>query len=112
MTMGRRQWAVARAAKVAKGMNMGDSDILIIGGGIAGSSAALFLAEHGRRVTLLERGEISSEASGVNAGSIGGLGWGYTPDLEALLTMGSLELFKQMQLDRGYDIEFRHSGTL
>ena len=91
---------------------MTDSEILIIGGGIAGCAAALFLAEHGRRVTLLERGAVSSEASGVNAGSIGGLGWGDTPDLEAWLTMGSLELFKQLQLDRGFDVEFRHSGTL
>ena len=91
---------------------MTDCEILIIGGGIAGSAAALFLAEHGRRVTLLERGEVSSEASGVNAGSIGGTGWGHTPNLEAWLTMGSLELFKQLQLDRGFDIEFRHSGTL
>src|SRR5437764_896074 len=88
------------------------TETLIIGGGIAGCSTALHLAESGRAVSLLENGGIASEASGVNAGSIGGAGWGRMPDLEAYLTMGSLELFKQMQLDRGYDIEFRHSGTL
>ena len=91
---------------------MADTDILIIGGGIAGASTAFHLAEHGRNVTLLERGEIASEASGVNAGGIGALGWGNVPDLQSCLTMGSLQIFKHLQLELGYDIEFRASGAL
>ena len=86
--------------------------MLIIGGGIAGASTALHLAEAGRSVTLLERGEVAGEASGVNMGGIGSLGWGNIPDLEAYLTMGSLQIFKRLQLDMGYDIEFRQSGAL
>ena len=91
---------------------MRESEILIIGGGIAGTATAYHLAELGRGVTLLERGEIASEASGVNAGSIGGVGWGPLPDLNSYLTMGSLQIFKGLQLDLGYDIEFRQSGAL
>ena len=91
---------------------MEEAEILIIGGGIAGVSTAYHLAQHGRAVTLLERGDIASEASGVNAGSIGGVGWGDLPDLQSYLTMGSLEIFKSLQLERGYDIEFRQSGSL
>ena len=91
---------------------MTETDILIIGGGIAGCATAWALAEGKHDVTVLERGEIASEASGVNAGSIGGIGWGHMPNLESHLTMGSLELFKQLQLDHGYDVEFRQSGTL
>ena len=91
---------------------MADSEIVVIGGGIAGASAACHLAEHGRRVTLLERGEIASEASGVNAGGIGALGWGHVPTLESHLTMGSLQIFKALQLELGYDIEFRASGAI
>ena len=34
------------------------------------------------------------------------------PDLESYLTMGSLQIFKRLQLDLGYDIEFRQSGGL
>lgn len=72
----------------------------MIGGGIAGASAAYHLAGHGRPVTLLERGEIACEASGVNAGAIDCLGWGDAPDLQAHLTAGSLEIFTALQPPR------------
>jgi sarcosine oxidase subunit beta len=91
---------------------MQEVDCLIIGGGIAGVATAYHLAEYGDRVTLLERGDIASEASGVNAGQIGALGWGHMPNLQSYLTMGSMELFKALQLDHGYDIAFRQSGAL
>ncbi len=89
-----------------------DTEILIIGGGIAGSSTAFHLAEQGHDVILLERGEIASEASGQNMGGLGGSGWGNNPNLLSYLTAGSVEIFKRMQIDMGYDIEFRLSGTL
>ena len=91
---------------------MADAEVIVIGGGIAGASTAFHLAQHGRDVILLERGEIASEASGVNAGGIGALGWGNVPDLESYLTMGSLQIFRSLQLELGYDIEFRASGGL
>jgi sarcosine oxidase, subunit beta len=90
----------------------GESDVLVVGGGIAGASTAYHLARLGRRVTLLERGDIASGASGVNAGQIDSIGWGDKPDLQAHLTTGSLEIFKTVQIDLGEDIEFRESGAL
>ncbi|MET0126062.1 MAG: FAD-dependent oxidoreductase, partial [Pseudomonas caspiana] len=47
-----------------------ESDALIIGGGIVGASAALFLALKGKRVTLLERDFCGSHSSGVNYGGV------------------------------------------
>ena len=94
------------------GMVRTDAEVVVIGGGIAGTSAAFHLAAHGRHVTLFERGEIASGASGVNAGQIDSVGWGRAPDLQAYLTAGSVELFQQVQLDHGFDIEFRQSGAL
>jgi sarcosine oxidase subunit beta len=93
-------------------MGMTETEILIIGGGIAGASTAYHLAQYGRQVTLLERHNIASEASGVNAGAIGAIGWGHVPNLESYLTMGSLEIFKSLQVELGDDIEFRRSGSL
>lgn len=89
-----------------------EADILIIGGGMAGSATAFHLAKHGRDVTLLERGEIASEASGQNMGGLGGAGWGNMPNLLSYLTMGSLEIFKELQIDMGYDMQFRQTGSL
>src|SRR5438132_681475 len=89
-----------------------EAEILVIGGGIAGVSAALHLAGHGRRVVLLERGEIASAASGVNMGGIDSYGLGDAPDLQAQLTAGSLEIFKDVQLELGEDIELRRSGGI
>jgi sarcosine oxidase subunit beta len=91
---------------------MTDTEIVVVGGGIAGASAAYHLAAHGREVTLIERGAIASGASGVNAGAIDSVGWGHEPDLQAHLTAGSQELFARIQLDAGEDIEFRQSGAL
>src|SRR5260370_31694688 len=88
------------------------TDILIIGGGITGTSAAFFLAQSGHEVILLERSEIASEASGLNAGTLWQTGWGTLPDLSSTLSMGSLEILQTLKLHLGYYIHFRRSGAL
>ena len=45
------------------------TDVVIVGGGLAGCSLAYYLAQHGIEAVLLERGELNREASGTNAGS-------------------------------------------
>ena len=89
-----------------------ESDVLVIGGGICGTATAFHLALQGDRVILLERGDIASEASGINAGGLGGFGWGNNPNLQSYLTAGGFEIFKSLQLDMGYDIEFHAPGGL
>lgn len=95
---------------------MHTSDIIIIGAGIVGVSAAWRLAELGHSVTVLERGDVAAEASGVNAGMLGGYGWGHAShsgaDLETHLNMGSLAIFQRMQIELGWEIDYRQCGTL
>jgi sarcosine oxidase subunit beta len=50
-------------------MNAISSDVVIIGGGIMGTSAAFFLSRCGRSVTLLESGLLGQQASGTNFGN-------------------------------------------
>jgi glycine/D-amino acid oxidase-like deaminating enzyme len=45
-------------------------DVIVIGAGLLGTAAAVFLAEGGARVTVLEREVVAAAASGRNAGSI------------------------------------------
>jgi sarcosine oxidase, subunit beta len=46
-----------------------ETDVLIVGGGLAGAALAYYLAKEGVEVALIERGELNREASGTNAGS-------------------------------------------
>jgi len=82
-----------------------ETDVLIVGGGIAGASTAYHLAALGHRVVLLERGAVASGASGLNGGLIDSIGWGQARDLHAYLTAGSLEIFEAVQQDFGEDVE-------
>ena len=45
-------------------------------------------------------------------GGLGGNGWGNNPNLLSYLTAGGVEIFRHMQIDLGYDMEFRMSGTM
>src|SRR4029450_11281191 len=100
-------WPASAMAAEARG-----TEILIVGGGIAGCSAAYYLASAGHAVTVVERGEVAGAASGLNAGLIDCVGWSDRRDLQDHLTAGSLELFERVQLEEGEDCEFRRSGSL
>jgi glycine/D-amino acid oxidase-like deaminating enzyme len=53
-----------------------ESDVLIVGSGLTGLSAALRLAQGGRSVAVLDAGEIASGASCMNGGMV-------SPDIKA-----------------------------
>jgi len=51
-------------------MRAHSSDVIVVGGGIMGSSTAFFLAQRGLSVTLLERDLVGQHASGTNYGGV------------------------------------------
>jgi sarcosine oxidase subunit beta len=86
-----------------------ETDILIIGGGGAGCSAALHLARRGARVTLLERGQVGGQASGVNYGGVRQQG----RDPAGLpLARKSREIWGRLKELTGTDAEFDPCGHL
>src|SRR5262249_30905203 len=83
------------------------ADVAIVGGGIAGCSAALHLRKRGASVVLLERGTCGSQASGVNYGGVRQQG----RDLPELpLARRSREMWGRLAEIAGDDCEFVASG--
>ena len=84
-------------------------DVAIIGGGIVGASAALFLRRHGLTVALLERGLCGAAASGVNYGGVRVQG---RPPAQLPLALRSRQLWEQLPALVGIDGEYVRSGHL
>jgi glycine/D-amino acid oxidase-like deaminating enzyme len=84
-------------------------DVVVIGGGVIGISAAYHLARKGRSVAVIEKGHVGAEQSGRN--------WGWCRQqgrvrAEIPLAREALRLWEQMQDDAGVDTGFRRTGVL
>ncbi|WP_130904267.1 FAD-dependent oxidoreductase [Pseudomonas sp. Sample_22] len=84
-------------------------DAVIIGGGIVGSCAALFLSKGGQRVALLERDFCGSHSSGVNYGGVRRQG---RPLSQLPLSQRAHALWAQLPQLIGIDGEYQRSGHL
>lgn len=67
-------------------------DVIVVGGGIVGTSAAAVLAESGVRVLLVERDGLASGASGANAGAI----WHPVDPALVALYRASLPIYREL----------------
>ncbi|MER5171184.1 NAD(P)/FAD-dependent oxidoreductase [Thioclava kandeliae] len=85
------------------------TEVVIIGGGIVGLSAALTLAERGIPVTVLEKGRIAGEQSSRN------LGWVRKTSRAAAdipLALAADRLWQEMPARTGMDVGYRREGIL
>jgi glycine/D-amino acid oxidase-like deaminating enzyme len=85
------------------------ADVVIIGGGIVGVSAAWFLAKQGVDVVLCEKGHIAGEQSGRN--------WGWVrcqgrDSREIPMMLESLRIWDTLEVETGEDVGFTRSGCL
>ncbi|UYN96114.1 MAG: FAD-binding oxidoreductase [Enhydrobacter sp.] len=86
-----------------------ESDVVVIGAGMAGTAAAYFLARKGVSVALLDKGHVGGEQSSRN--------WGWCRqqhrDLRELpLAMHSLEIWGRLSTEIGLETGFRRTGLL
>jgi sarcosine oxidase, subunit beta len=99
------------------------TDILVVGGGLAGCAVAYFLSREGCDVTLIERHDINSLASGSNAGSLHaqipfepflteGEGWARQFAPVVPLLVQSIEMWRNLSEELGVDLEVSTAGGL
>jgi glycine oxidase len=92
------------------------SDVIVVGGGVVGASVAYHLAREGLGVTLFERGELASQASGAAAGMLAPIceSPGEGPFFD--LALRSLERFPKLVPElrelSGIDPQYHPSGVL
>jgi sarcosine oxidase subunit beta len=82
---------------------MASWDTVVVGAGIAGCSAARFLAERGERVLLVEKGGIGAGASGRNGGFLFRQAAGWINELLA----ETATIYRELQEDGPVPFDFR-----
>ena len=85
------------------------TDVVVIGGGIIGTSTALELAERGVSVVLCEKGTIAAEQSSRNWGWVRKMG---RDPRELPLIIESLRLWEGLNQRTGAETGFRKAGIL
>lgn len=84
-------------------------DIIVIGGGISGTATAYELATRGARVTLLERGDLASMASGW---TLAGVRQSGRHPAELPLAEAAVARWQTLNEELGADTEYRQQGNL
>ena len=84
-------------------------DIIIIGGGISGTATAYELASHGVRVTLIERGDLASMASGW---TLAGVRQSGRHAAELPLAQAAVRRWEALAGELDADVEYRQEGNL
>ena len=92
------------------------SDVVIVGGGVIGCAIAYFLSKQQMTVTILEQGEIGSQASGAAAGLLAPLGPLSGPGPLADLVLAAFATFPsliaELEEATGLHLGYKKTGAL
>jgi sarcosine oxidase subunit beta len=85
------------------------ADVVVIGGGVIGSSIAYQLAKRGATVTLLEAREVASAASGASAGGVRQQG---RDPRELAIAMRAIAMWPGLSAELEADLDYHQQGHL
>src|SRR2546421_3307850 len=85
------------------------ADVVVVGGGVMGTSTAFHLAEAGVDVLLLERGGLGE---GSTAKAAGGIRSSFTSRVNVELGLRGLAAYSAFSREFGVEIDFRRDGYL
>ena len=92
------------------------SDVIVVGGGIAGCLTGYWLAKAGVGVTILERDAVGSHASGFAFGGLGPLEGAGIPDTILDFSVWCFRrhetLYEELREETGIDTQFHHRDRL
>lgn len=88
---------------------MVEADVVIVGGGLHGCSAALQLAARGKRVVVLERRYVGRHSSGINAGGVRTMN---RDPAEIGLSVAGMEPWRRIRELVGDDCGFQAHGQI
>lgn len=83
--------------------------MVVVGGGVAGSSIAYQLTKRGLQVTLLEAWEVASAASGASAGGVRQQG---RDPRELPIAMRAIRMWPSLSDELGADLDYHQDGHL
>jgi glycine/D-amino acid oxidase-like deaminating enzyme len=91
-------------------MNAKSWDVIVVGGGLVGSSCAYQLAKSGLKTLLLEQGELASGASGANFGNVQVQDADF--DFSLALTIAGAQRCAGLETELDIKLDYRKAGSL
>lgn len=89
---------------------MRETEVLVIGGGVIGTSITYHLAKRGKNVILVERSDLASECTEAADGVL--INSTKYPGIHQKLYRESAKLFDNLSKELGYDIKYNKCGSL
>jgi len=86
------------------------ADVIVIGGGVIGSAITYYLSQEGAKVSLVERGDVSSGTSSACDGNI--LVIDKMPGYDTQLALKSQRLLAKLVENLDYDLEYAQRGSV